>query len=229
MSKKAEAVTVVTGTTISFSADGGTGGRAQILDSGNGLGDFVKRKKITVAGAGTAANNASFEILSVAPGIIEVAAGTIVTEAAGTSIVLVSAEGGSMSDLFRNSVLDIYSGVQPTDADQGETGTKLVSITLSSGAFTDGLADSGINFDEAVAGVLSKDDDEVWSGSGLANGTAGWFRLYDNDHMTGISTTGVRLDGSIATSGAQMNLSNTAITAGGTTTVDSVNLTMPAS
>ena len=60
-------------------------------------------------------------------------------------------------------------------------------------------------------------------------GTAGWFRFYANDLTTGASSTAARFDGSVSTSGAQLNMSSTAITAGATTTIDSFTVTMPAS
>ena len=229
LGKKAKGLSLMTGTTISFGDGTGTDSRDQILDSGDGLGDFLVKSKITVAGAAEAGNNDTFEILSVADGAIEVPAGSLTTESAGEQVILAGAEGGSISDLFRNCVVDIYSGPQPSDADSGETGTKLARITLSSGSFSAGTATNGLNFDETASGVLSKEADEVWSGEGLANGTAGWFRMYDNAAVTGASTTEIRLDGNVATSGGQFNMSNTSITTGGTTTVDSVQLTMPAS
>jgi hypothetical protein len=37
----------------------------------------------------------------------------------------------------------------------------------------------------------------------------------------------VRLDGNIATSGANLNMANTAITLGATTTIDSFSITVP--
>lgn len=229
LSKKAKAVHLMTGVTISFGDGTGTDGRDQILDSGNGLADFAKRKQISVAGSGGGANDGTFEILSVTDGVIEVPADSLSTEAAAAQIILASADGGSISDLFRNGVIDIFSGSQPSNADSGEVGTKLVSITLNSGDFTGGAAANGLNFDVAASGVLAKDTGETWSGIGLADAAAGWFRLYDNGYVTGVSPTAIRLDGNVATSGAQLNISNTTVTIGGTTTVDSADLTMPAS
>lgn len=226
LSQRAVVTALKTGTTISFGDGTGTDGRDQILDSANGLGNFVKRGMITVQGSGT--NDGTFEILSVTSGVIEVAAGSLTTEAAGAQVILAGAVGGSVSDLFRNAVIDIYSGSQPASADAAETGTKLARITLASGVFSPGSPINGVNFDVSTAGVLAKDADEVWSGLGLADGTAGWFRLYANAGTTGASDSAIRLDGSIATSGGQFNMSNTAIVTGGTTTVDSVALTMPA-
>ena len=213
--------------TISFEDGTGTDGRDRILDSGSGFANFVKRGKVTVSGSSS--NDGSYEILAVAAGYLEVAAGSLTTETASAiDVILAGATGGSFSDLFQNCVIDVYTGAQPSGADIAETGSKLLSITLSSGAFTGGTATNGLNFGEVASGILAKEPSEVWSGVGLVAGTAGWFRCYANDYTTGASTTSVRFDGSVATSGGQFNISNTSITVGGTTTVDSVALTLPA-
>jgi hypothetical protein len=86
---------------------------------------------------------------------------------------------------------------------------------------------NGCNFQfPAVDGVLTKET-ENWSGVAAATGTAGWFRyMADAADTTGVSTVFRRLDGSIATSGAEMNLSSTAVTAGGTFTINSSSFTL---
>lgn len=99
----------------------------------------------------------------------------------------------------------------------------------SSGNVTGGVAaTAGLTFGAPAAGVLSKSG--TWSFNGLAAATAGYFRMkasvVDGDAL---STTLVRLDGSIATSGADMNLSNIVIAIGAPTTIDSFSVTMPAS
>lgn len=221
--QKAEAKNLMTGTTISFSSGTGADGNDQILDSGNGLGGFSLYDKITVAGS--TSNDGAYEILAVADGAIDVAASTLTAEDAGDQVILAAARGGSVSDLFRHSVLCIYSGSQPTSADDEESGSLLVTISLGSGTFTAGSEENGLNFDESANGVLSKRSGEVWSGVGVLAGTAGWFRIYDNSKTTGASTTAIRMDGAIATSGSDLNMSNTSITSGGTTTLDSVTLT----
>lgn len=227
LDEKAVANNLMTATTISFEEGTGTDSRDRILDSGNGLADFVKRGKVTVSGS--TSNDGSYEILAVAAGYIEIAAGNLTDEDAGDQVILAGASGGSFSDLFQNCVMDIYSGPQPAGADSGETGTKLLTITLNSGTFVAGSASNGLNFGEVSNGILSKEAGEVWSGEGLADGIAGWFRIYDNDYITGANTSAVRLDGSIATSGSQLNMSSTSVVDGGTNTINSVSLTMPAS
>jgi hypothetical protein len=128
---------------------------------------------------------------------------------------------------LEDGVIDVYTGTQPTDADAAETGTKLMRITVASGAFTSGVATNGLSFAAAaVSGVISKAS-EVWSGVGLATGTAGWYRFYANTVVTGASTSAVRLDGACAVSGSQLNMSSTSIATGATVTVDSAAYTLP--
>lgn len=225
MDQKAAATDLMTATTISFEDGTGASGRDRIADSGSGLAGFTPGDKVTVEGS--TSNDGTYEILAVATTYLEVAAASLTTEAAGDQVVLAAANGGAFVDLFRNCIIDIYSGSQPSDADQAETGTKLVRITLSGGAFNAGSPDNGLNFGEVVAGVIAQESGETWQGDGLAAGTAGWARCYDNSVTTGASTTSIRFDMAVATSGAQLNMSNTTVTVGGTSTVDSVAITLP--
>lgn len=135
---------------------------------------------------------------------------------------------GNLKTAMANGVIRVFSGVQPSSADNAEAATLLLEITVSSGAFTAGVATNGLNFDAPSEGVLPKAAAEAWSGVAVATGTAGWYRFYANDLTTGASTSAVRFDGSVSTSGAQLNMSSTAITSGATTTIDSFVITMPA-
>ena len=128
---------------------------------------------------------------------------------------------------FANGVVDIYSGSQPVSADAAVTGTLLGTVTLSSGAFTSGVATNGLTFAAAAAGAVAKSG--VWSFNGVAAGTAGWFRLRGNAaDNNALSTTLPRLDGSVATSGADLNLSNITIAVGAPNTIDTFSWTQPA-
>jgi len=227
---KATSQKQVTATTISFGDDTGSGTNDEILDSDSGLAGYSLYDKISVECESTTTNEGDYEILAVAGGAIEVAAGSFTGESAATAgrVMLSSSRGGSFSDLFRHGIMDIRSGTQPTTADQVESGTSLVKITLASGAFTKDLDPNGINFDASVAGVLGKRSDETWSGEGIETATAGWFRFYTNSFTPGASSTEIVFDGSIATSGSELNMSNTSITLGGTTTIDTVAITLPA-
>ena len=128
---------------------------------------------------------------------------------------------------FANGVIEIRTGSQPVTADAAVTGTLLGTVTLNSGAFADGVATNGLTFAAAAAGAVSKSG--VWSFNGIAVGVAGWFRLRGNAaDAGGVSTVLPRLDGSVATSGADLNLSNISIVIGGPSTVDTFTWTQPA-
>ena len=133
----------------------------------------------------------------------------------------------SFATTFANGIIEIRTGSQPASADAAATGTLLGTVTLSSGEFTPGTATNGLTFGAAASGAVSKTG--VWSFAGIAAGTAGWFRLkanaLDNDTL---STALPRVDGSIATSGADMNLSNISVAIGAPSTIDSFTLTFPA-
>jgi flagellar hook-associated protein FlgK len=138
---------------------------------------------------------------------------------------LVGSTGFSGS--FADGVIEIYSGAQPVSSDAAVTGTLLGTVTLASGAFTPGTATNGLTFAAAANGAVSKSG--VWSFNGFAAGVAGWFRLKANAADSGaLSTTALRLDGSIATSGADLNLSNITIAVGAPNTIDTFSFTVPA-
>ncbi len=122
--------------------------------------------------------------------------------------------------LLDASRVKIYSGVAPATADAAE-GTLLVSIGSDN-------ADTHCHFlAAAVAGVLSKNAD-VWSGVASADGTANYFRLVVNTDTGVLSTTEIRMQGTVGTSGADINMSSVTIVSGATQTIDTWDQTMPA-
>lgn len=224
------AVTVYTAGTIA-AVDGGSGSDT-LTDSANGfltegfaVGDSVLMLGFTGDNAGCVG---PVELTAVDQGTLTFATGSLIaSDAATESVTLVAIRGGAFRDIFKHSVIEIYSGTQPATADAAETGTKLLRITVASGAFTAGSPANGLLFAAPAAGVISKSTD-VWSGVGLAGGTAGYWRLYDNAYTTGISTSGIRMDGNCATSGGDMNMASLSVTLNATTTIDSFAITQPA-
>lgn len=109
------------------------------------------------------------------------------------------------------------------------TGTCTATYANMSGGVA---AVNALHFDEPASGVVAKPSTQVWSMSGVAAGTAGWFRIYASETDAGSLITAApylaRVDGSVATSGADLNLSNITIAIGAPTTVDSFSFTMPA-
>lgn len=97
--------------------------------------------------------------------------------------------------------IDVYTGSRPTAADNAATGTLLLTYSV-------GGTGAGLHLaDTASSGKLKKATSEAWAGAGLANGTAGWFRIRTNDDTGKTnSTTAIRADGEIASTGGDLTL-----------------------
>ena len=133
-----------------------------------------------------------------------------------------------MAGALADGVIEIYTGAQPATANDPVSGTLLGTVTLNGAAFTPGSATNGLTFAAAANGAVSKSA-TAWQFTGLATGSAGWFRFKGNAVDAGGSDpTAVRLDGSIATSGGDMTIGNINVTVGAPNTVDQFVLTYPA-
>lgn len=212
--------------------DGG-GSNDSITDSGNGFvtAGFAPGDVLFVQGSTSNDGTCTGAVLlNVAAGTIEFATGTVAGagEAGLAGTVVAIARGGSLKDIFHDAVLRIYSGSQPSSPDSAVSGTKLLEISESAGAFVHGAFGNGLEFGDAAAGVIAKDTGETWQGTGIAAGTAGYFRLCANPTDDGSASTSLpRIDGSVGTSGADLNMSTTTITVGATYTIDSFQFTLP--
>jgi hypothetical protein len=138
---------------------------------------------------------------------------------------MVTAMCGSsgLKELFEGGKVGIFSGGQPTDANQAETGNLLVVISNASG--TAGTA--GVTWGTAGAGQLPKSAD-VMSGLIGTAGVAGWLRMYDKNMTMGSNGTAIRMDGNCGVSGSDLVLSNTSLVVGATLTIDQATFTEPA-
>jgi hypothetical protein len=88
---------------------------------------------------------------------------------------------------------------------------------------------NGLHWIDPASGVVSKETAYAWSGVAVSTGTAGYFRLSEyGDTPTSLSTTAMRVDGSIGTSGTDCTVGSTSITSGATVTIDSAAFTLPA-
>lgn len=126
----------------------------------------------------------------------------------------------SVQDVFNGGNIKIYTGTQPADADDVATGTLLV--TINNGG-------SGLTFGDAADGVLSKTVGETWSGVCANTGTAGWFRLMQAGDLGTDNTTDCRIDGTVATSGGEINFTSLAFVVGATQTISDYHPTVQAS
>ncbi|MDH5857806.1 hypothetical protein [Lampropedia aestuarii] len=119
-------------------------------------------------------------------------------------------------------VLKIFSGPVPTNADAAETGTLLATIT------GDGDAMTGLSFATPEGAILSKDPDQVWRTNSISeSGQATYFRLVANEDDGLENPASMRVQGSIANAGADMNVTSTTFTAGQPWTLNYFNLAFP--
>jgi hypothetical protein len=130
---------------------------------------------------------------------------------------------GGIKGAFNLGFMNIYAGSQPSLADNAATGTLLGTVSVNAGGV-------GLTFASAVDGVISKTVAELWRFTGLADGIAGWFRLYEATDTPGgaLGTTKARIDGAIGSSGADLNLTNLQVKTGVVNTCDTFTITMPA-
>jgi hypothetical protein len=124
------------------------------------------------------------------------------------SNVAVNAEADAVCVLANSGKLRIYDGTQPATADTALSGQVLLAeLTFNATAF--GAASAGVSTANAITQDAGAD----------ATGTAAWFRALKSDGTT------VLFDGSVGTSGANINLNSVAISAGAAVQVTSFTFT----
>lgn len=109
----------------------------------------------------------------------------------------------------------------------------LTTITASYANLSGGVtAVNGLQWGNAAAGLVAKDTTQNWTGVAVASGTAGWGRFVGSVADSGAADSSeveIRMDGSIATSGGEIQMSpGTAVTSGATQTIGSFGVTLPA-
>lgn len=127
------------------------------------------------------------------------------------SSTLANALANSVDTTLGNAgTIKIYTGTQPATAADAVSGTLLATFTLGSPGFGD-----------ASGGVITLSGVPL-TVAAAATGTAGWFRMATSGAVT-------VMDGSVGTSGNQINLNTTSITSGVNVTITSGTITMPTS
>jgi hypothetical protein len=107
-------------------------------------------------------------------------------------------EADAVAALLNSGKIRIYDGAQPATADTALSGQNLLAeLTFGNPAF--GAAVAGVATANAITGDSSAD----------YTGTAAWFRAFKSDGTTAV------FDGSVGTSGCNININSTSITAGG--------------
>lgn len=130
-----------------------------------------------------------------------------------TNAAAIAAANAITALIGSGAKLRIYSGTQPVNADTGLSGnTLLAELALSATPF--GSAVDNTDKATATANAVTADT------SADAAGTATWFRV--------VTSGGTTIwDGSVGTSGADMNLNSVSITLGANVSISGWTFTMP--
>jgi len=121
----------------------------------------------------------------------------------------VNAEADAFSVLLDNGYLRIYDGTQPATANTA-IGSQVLLAELRFNADAAPIAVNGVLTFNAITQDSSAD----------ATGTASWFRALKSDGST------VMFDGTVGTSGCDINIATTAIVAGAIVGVTSAGFTV---
>lgn len=105
--------------------------------------------------------------------------------------------------------LAIRTGAAPTNTTDADSGTLLATLTFSDPAF--GAASAGVATASSITSDTNVDN----------SGTAAHFRIKDSDGT-------VKMQGSVGTSGADINFNTVTFVAGGTAAISSLTVTQPA-
>lgn len=111
---------------------------------------------------------------------------------------------------------------------EGQTFTSAATANTSLADKVAVTREDTIQFAAAASGAIAKNAD-VWSGVNVETNTAGYFRMVTSGDLGTNNATDLRLQGTCNTSGADLNMSNISLVTGATTTVDTFELTLPAS
>ena len=122
-----------------------------------------------------------------------------------------------------SSVLRIYAGAEPADADADASGNTLICVVYNG---NDGS--TPLKFEPAaVNGEIQKLNSENWAGTNQASDTATFYRLLKPADVDGASTTEFRTQGSIGTAGQELNLSSVALVNLATQDIDYYSIALP--
>ena len=123
----------------------------------------------------------------------------------------------AVAALCNSGTIKIYTGSQPTDANTAlGAQTLLATLTMSSTAFgaSSASGSAGSKIVTATANTITDDS------SADATGTAAWFRVLKSNG------TAIVMDGSVGTSGCDLNLATTSIVSGADVAITSFTITL---
>jgi|ERR1700712_30431 len=124
-----------------------------------------------------------------------------------------------------NCIINFYSGTMPASADAAKPQDALLLCTIS-----DGGTGGGLNWEATAAGgQLAKSSSQTWRGNNVTTGTATWWSMQLPNDDGSASTTAVRMQGTLAAIGADINLSSVDLVSGAVQTLDYFVVALPAS
>ena len=124
------------------------------------------------------------------------------------SITAAQAQAVAMAPLANNGFIDVYAGTQPATPETAPGSTALATFVLP--AIFAASVTGGVITANAITSVT------------IANtGVAAWFRCWESDHATPL------YDGLVGTSGSDMNLNSTSLSAGALLALSSLTFTVP--
>jgi len=113
--------------------------------------------------------------------------------------------GGSMRAALNGGVIRIYAGTPAVSPDAAVPAGASLACVISVGG-----TGTGLGFEAAAAaGRIQKAPSEVWSGSATADQQVTWFRFAALADDGTESTTALRMQGSVAQSGGDLNMTST--------------------
>lgn len=118
--------------------------------------------------------------------------------------------------------LRVYSGPEPASVDAAIAASNQLLLTIK----TD--AGAGLTWEaDAPGGVITKNLAEDWRGTVSAAGAATFFRLVLPADTDAASTSAVRIQGSVAIAGADLNFSSTALVVGAVQRLEAYAIALP--
>ena len=159
--------------------------------------------------------------------VLNVANGGAITTPAGT--ITIPQTSGNLTVVDSTTHVSVESTTLGESFDYSVSTTGTGSGTLTATVNTN---DRGLRFEAAAdvaTGIIEKLASQTWSGVAGASGTSGYFRLSLYGDAQSLSTSAIRLQGTVNTSNADLNMSKVNVVAGETHTIDTFQITAPAS
>lgn len=126
------------------------------------------------------------------------------------SLAAAEAQANAIAPLCNGGFIDFYSTAQPSTPETPPGGTSLATLDLpnpAAASVTNGL----MTFNAIPGGTVA------------VSGTALWFRITENDHSTPV------LDGTVGTSGSDINLNSTTLVNGTSLNLSALTIQVPGS